>query len=495
MVRGFLPRKALLLMVIVTSVAFSGFASLPLVEAQDQGRLLEQTPAPTQALKRPGKFYALVIGINDYQSIKRLVTATKDADAVDTILKTLYGFETRLLKNATREQILVALNDYRRELDASASLLIYYAGHGHYDQEVDKAYWLPVDAHPNDNVRWISADDITTNIKGIPANHILIISDSCYSGMIQRDSGASITPSEKRRYLQKMLDGKSRVLMASGGNEPVADGGGDGHSVFARALIRGFEQIDQPAFTSEELFYQFIREAVSGKSNQTPKYSVIQNSGHESGDFVFFKRGGGLATTASPNLTPDRNLGSKADPQADADSELWAVIQYSPDAQMFRNFLNRYPNSQYKSQAQARLTQLEKSSTGAGTPAGEAGVWEMLEDQRVIVPTKTAWTPTNLKVEAGQKLSINGSGSQANFGVYGYGGPDGVAQSDPSRPLRDCPTGALIAKIGNDMTCVRSQVDFTARTAGELSLGINAGRVAGNSGSFIARVRIFYMKH
>jgi hypothetical protein len=87
-----------------------------------------------------------------------------------------------------------------------------------------------------------------------------------------------------------MLEGKSRKLIASGGNEPVADGGAEGHSVFANALIRGFTQINKNMFTAGELFYEFIEEPVAGKSQQTPQYSPLRNSGHESGDIVFVRK-------------------------------------------------------------------------------------------------------------------------------------------------------------------------------------------------------------
>jgi hypothetical protein len=77
--------------------------------------------------------------------------------------------------------------------------------------------------------------------------------------------------------------------MASGGNEPVEDGGGGGHSVFANALLRGLRQMDERVFTAEELFFRFVKEPVAGKSDQTPEYSPIRNSGHDTGDFVFIR--------------------------------------------------------------------------------------------------------------------------------------------------------------------------------------------------------------
>jgi hypothetical protein len=77
--------------------------------------------------------------------------------------------------------------------------------------------------------------------------------------------------------------------MASGGNEPVADGGGSGHSVFARAVLDGLRGMRERVFTADELFHQYIKERVAGKSDQTPEYNPLRNSGHEAGDFVFVR--------------------------------------------------------------------------------------------------------------------------------------------------------------------------------------------------------------
>jgi hypothetical protein len=109
-----------------------------------------------------GHYFALVIGINNYQHLPKLTTAAPDAQALATLLHNQYGFQTTVLVDATRDQITKALNDYRHNLDENASLLIYYAGHGIYDKEADKAYWLPVDADRDDTSRWIMADEITT---------------------------------------------------------------------------------------------------------------------------------------------------------------------------------------------------------------------------------------------------------------------------------------------------------------------------------------------
>src|SRR5947209_16528260 len=193
-------------------IAFMLVALWPVQHAVTQTRGVSlNNPAQTTT----GRYYALVIGNNAYTTLPKLKTAESDARAVAALLQDTYGFETKLLLNATRQQISAALYTYRHELAPEASLLIYYAGHGYNDKDAAKTYWLPVDATLDDNSNWIIADEITTAIKVIPAKHVLVISDSCYSGTLTRGLRESLPRSpERERFLQRMAAGHSRTLMA-----------------------------------------------------------------------------------------------------------------------------------------------------------------------------------------------------------------------------------------------------------------------------------------
>jgi len=251
----------------------------------------QSAAAAATAWPEAGRYYALVIGNNNYQYLRKLTTAQKDAKAVAATLSSVYGFDTRLHLDADREVILDALNGFRRKLQRADLFLIYYAGHGAFDKTANKAYWLPVDAQRDNDKNWIIVDTITSNIKRISSKHVLIVADSCYSGTFTRRSTTDLGTGEKRSvYLDKMLERKSRTLLASGGNEPVSDIGGQGHSVFARAFLYGLNNIGQERFTAEELYISYIKEMVAGSSEQIPEYNVIRNSGHQGGDFVFRKR-------------------------------------------------------------------------------------------------------------------------------------------------------------------------------------------------------------
>jgi len=297
----------------------------PETPSQTRGVAPDQDAKAHVASELNGHYFALVIGINNYRHLPKLATAVQDAQALASILQNQYGFQTTILLDATRDQITKAMNDYRHNLDENASLLIYYAGHGMYDKDADKAYWLPVDAERDDNSHWIMADDITTEVKVIPARHVLIISDSCYSGGMTREIAPSYTQAERDRFLEKMVLGKSRTLMSSGALEPVSDEGGGGHSVFTGALIKALTTSSDAVFSAGGLFDQYVQVSVAGRSDQTPQYIPIRNSGHDFGDFVFVRSGkapppGAVTKTAHNQAPPAPAPASQPAPTRQADA-------------------------------------------------------------------------------------------------------------------------------------------------------------------------------
>src|SRR5207244_12696654 len=136
-------------------------------------------------------------------------------------------------------ELLELLDDLEDMVTVDDRLLIFYAGHGNLDDRTGKTYWIPVDAGRNRRSEWISADYVVSALKGINARSILVVADSCFSGTLFRGSppGADPTDAELENSLFKDAERSSRVLIASGGTEPVLDGGGDGHSIFARKFL------------------------------------------------------------------------------------------------------------------------------------------------------------------------------------------------------------------------------------------------------------------
>ena len=172
-------------------------------------------------------------------------------------------------------------------------MIVYYAGHGENDPDLG-AFWVPVDGQPKADFTWIAAEEITRELKRMNAGAILVISDSCYAGGLSRGgSEEKISDEARDRYLAKASRLKARQLMASGGVEPVADGGGSGHSVFAKALVDALNAMPDKTFTASELFEQKVKPAVISAANalsegQTPGFNRISRAGDEPGsEFVF----------------------------------------------------------------------------------------------------------------------------------------------------------------------------------------------------------------
>lgn len=231
-----------------------------------------------------GNYYALVIGNNAYQNIQPLRTAVNDAKVVANLLEKKYGFQVKLLLNATRADIIKTLTNYRR-LSADDNFLIYYAGHGWLDDAANEGYWLPIDAGRRDPSNWVSNASITSTLKAMEAKHIMVIADSCYSGKLTRGLVRMEIP--QRNYWQRLAEKKSRTVLASGGLEPVMDssGKGDGHSVFASAFVDTMQN-NQTIMDGSALFNR-IRRSVILASDQTPEYADIRKAGHDGGDFLF----------------------------------------------------------------------------------------------------------------------------------------------------------------------------------------------------------------
>ena len=222
-----------------------------------------------------GEYYALIIGNNDYDYLPKLKTAVNDAEVLSKILRDKFKFkEVVLLKNATRKEILMELYNFKKKLSFKDNFLIYYAGHGEIDRQLNQGYWQPVNAEPDVPIEWIDNATIASIVSSIKSKHVLVIADSCYSGLLTRgSSGYNNEVFENRKiYLQRMSNKKSRLIFTSGGKEPVVDGGGGDHSIFAKSLIDILNEIEIENTISD--ISKKITSFVVTNSDQTPEYSL-----------------------------------------------------------------------------------------------------------------------------------------------------------------------------------------------------------------------------
>ena len=237
-----------------------------------------------------GKYYALIIGNNNYEKLEPLDNAVNDAKDLEKVLREKYGFETTLLLNQKSDETEDAIIDFTQNREKNDNILIYYAGHGHLVKKQKRGYWLPTDSGPKQDSKWLSNNNIKDLIGSSDAKHILLIVDSCFSGSLMRGSGENksiekLTQATVDRF--KKL--KTRLVITSGGNELVADGiGASKNSVFAEPLIKTLKN-NNDVIRSIELF-QKVQYYVINNADQTPNHSLIHGTGHDGGEFLFFPK-------------------------------------------------------------------------------------------------------------------------------------------------------------------------------------------------------------
>lgn len=241
-----------------------------------------------------GSYHAIVIGNSLYHYMESLDTPANDAKAIAQLLRERYGFNVRLLLDATREQIMVALHDAKRTLTPQDNLLIYYAGHGDVDAASGRAFWLGVEADRDTRAGWLEADHIRAKIKEMNAKHVLLVADSCFSGAITHPKTTTIGRGLNETRLRVQWNRRARMVLTSGEVTPVADSAGDAnHSVFARYFIQILRQNDNVMsgeMLSHELSGRMLAQPVQvGKNGQRqrPTYSTLQDANHDIGDFFF----------------------------------------------------------------------------------------------------------------------------------------------------------------------------------------------------------------
>ena len=94
------------------------------------------------------RYYALIIAVEDYDDpkINDLAEPINDADKFFRIISSRYTFnqeDITYLKNPTKADIIGTLHKMRGFIKEEDNLLIYYAGHGYWDEEMMTGYWLP----------------------------------------------------------------------------------------------------------------------------------------------------------------------------------------------------------------------------------------------------------------------------------------------------------------------------------------------------------------
>ena len=242
-----------------------------------------------------GRYYALLIGVQQYELLDDLTSPANDIARIATILERRYGFSVVSLANPDQVTVMRAINQLKERLGENDNLLIYFSGYGSRLASGNRqvGYWLPTNAEPSPNdTLWVPNDFVSGHLGRIDARRVLVIADSCFAGLLGDDPGYVMVGEGNYtdEYIKWKMPKRSRLVISSGGDYPIVEDAERMNSVFARALLETLESNEQ-VLTAPELFLR-IRNFVRGAAGEArvapdPELKALKDAGHEVGDFFF----------------------------------------------------------------------------------------------------------------------------------------------------------------------------------------------------------------
>jgi len=264
----------------------------------------------------PGRGYAIVVGVNDYSSLRgwpNLATAESDAREVAKYFDA-QGFTVRRLiglQDATKRKVEEAVDAVAKVIDVPDRFVFFFAGHG---KKVPKeglavAYLVvPGGRDDEDRNSLISTGDIREYMTRLDrARHQLFIFDSCYSGLmgnLQTRSADAVaekwSAAAEAAMVSAYRERKVRQYLSAGGeNQQVLDGGLSNLSWFTYFLSKQLEQgvMQRPSglITFSELASSLSASAAN--RTHTPAFGALPD--HQGGDFLLWSKAKG-----NPRLPP-----------------------------------------------------------------------------------------------------------------------------------------------------------------------------------------------
>lgn len=243
-----------------------------------------------------GNSYLYLIGIDQYPRLPRLYNSRADAEAVRDLLWEKYQFSPKHTvchfdSDATQGAMINQLKSLVASVSHQDTLVVYFAGHGQYDKDLDMGYWVPFDGDPENPGSYLELTTLIRILGRIKSLHTFVIADSCYAGQVF---------AQDRDIVQDRLEGlPSRWMLTAGRNEPVSDGHPGMHSPFAQAVLAALQANQSPRFGVADLCSQVLR-AVGNNARQLPQGAPLYGIGDMGGQLMFRLKGAPAEISEAP---------------------------------------------------------------------------------------------------------------------------------------------------------------------------------------------------
>lgn len=194
---------------------------------------------------RPDDF-ALVIGVEDYQSLPKADYGARDAQTVRKHFEAM-GVPARNIislegSQATGSKLRNYLQQWLpRNVKPESTVFVYYSGHGAPDPENGDAYLVPWDADPMFlTTSAYPLKQFYAELSKLKAKRVLVALDACFSG----SGGRSVLAKGARPLVAKVdesvpASANLTVLAAASGSEITGSLDEQGHGIFTYHYLKG----------------------------------------------------------------------------------------------------------------------------------------------------------------------------------------------------------------------------------------------------------------
>jgi len=274
---------------------------------------------------------ALVVGNSQYKNPALTLSNPKnDAEDVAAALRSL-DFEVVSAQDASKRDFDLAMMKFARLASGADAVLLYYAGHALQYQ--GRNYLMPVDSEVEDDIslryQMVLLDDVLAAAERATGVKIVIL-DACRNNPIADNINRKLAGLSRgvptTRGLARIDKALGMVVAYSTAADDVAADGSGRNSPFTSALLR---RLREPGLEIGAMFRRIaadVNEKTQGRQRPETYVSLI-------GEYYL-------------NQT---------------DRPVWDQIKDTADASAFRSFIQRFPSSPRASDAQYRLTMLERA--------------------------------------------------------------------------------------------------------------------------------------
>jgi hypothetical protein len=325
---------------------------------------------------------ALIVANSGYRS-EPLVSPTKDADLLERVLRGKLGFSVSVLRDATRAQLLEAIESFEEKGRDADSALFYFTGHGAQDSS-RRNYMIPVDASIRGEASLtgygIEASLVVDAFRRAAPKVGLIVLDACRN----LPTGYSMGRKSVVKGLARMdigtatggqHDGELLVAFAAEEGKTVEDPV-TGFSAYAKAFVG---QLEFAGRRPIRLMLDNVRDEVRLATNNDQRPVQF-----------------GEMRSTSYLVSPDRTIQGQ-ELFADPDERLWREVETSRSPEAYAKYLNLSPRGRYADLAGTMIQGIESAkreqsfakAKEAWNRADELNTREAIEKFLALYPQET----------------------------------------------------------------------------------------------------------